>query len=97
MSRNIKDVKGVHGPECIMSEEVTCDNCGVQINAATSVGSLSDEPVPGDASVCWYCGHLSIFEDSSGKLRPPTDKEREELMSNPHIKEILRHVKCQIN
>jgi hypothetical protein len=53
----------------------TCLSCGIQANAATSVGyAPNKKPTPGDVTVCFKCGHIMLFGDKL-ELREPTAKE----------------------
>jgi hypothetical protein len=47
-----------------------CVNCGKIVDAATGAG----KPKPGAFSLCYYCGHLSVFGDDM-LLRQPTSAE----------------------
>lgn len=39
----------------------TCPICGENLNAATQVNNEAVKPEPGDVSVCFVCGEISIF------------------------------------
>jgi hypothetical protein len=66
----------------------TCLKCGKLLDAGTSIiGSKS--PKPGDASICFCCGNLMMF-DSDMSLRHPTDAERRIMMSSPAVKAAIK-------
>lgn len=69
--------------------EVRCSACGNKLNAATHVGPDDPRPTPGDASLCLYCGHLSVFADDL-TLRPLTDAEMYEAAGDPRILKVQR-------
>ena len=47
-----------------------CPECGAVQDSASGIDNDQHLPGPDDASVCLYCGTISIFEiDSSGDLR----------------------------
>jgi len=48
-----------------------CPICGSENDHATGHGA----PKPGDASICLFCGEVSIFAKEGG-LREPTEYER---------------------
>jgi hypothetical protein len=54
------------------------------LDAGTSITG-KEPPRLGDASICFYCGNLMIF-DSDMSLRHPTDAERRVMMNIPAIK-----------
>lgn len=59
-----------------------CLHCGTMLDAATSVTDLENKPDPGDATICFRCGHLMVFaEDLS--LRGLTAKEMYEIAGDP--------------
>jgi hypothetical protein len=62
--------------------EQHCSSCGNKLNAATFVGPDDPPPRPGDASLCLYCGHLSVYGDDL-ILRPLTSAEMYAVAGNP--------------
>jgi uncharacterized OB-fold protein len=60
--------------------ESPCPNCGKVCDAATG----DRDPNPGDASLCLYCGHLTVYDDAL-KMREPTDAETKWLAGNPKL------------
>jgi hypothetical protein len=38
-----------------------CLSCGERSDAATHVGNEEATPIPGDITVCLYCGHVMAF------------------------------------
>lgn len=53
-----------------------CPWCSAANNAHEGA-TPDDQPTPGDRSVCWTCGHVSVFDRSHGQLglRRPTALE----------------------
>jgi hypothetical protein len=55
-------------------ESSPCTNCGKLCDAAAYAGAGEATPSPGDFTICFYCGHLMLFDDRL-HLRDPTDAE----------------------
>lgn len=62
----------------------SCLSCGYKIDAATSVGSTTRKPKPGDFNVCISCGHIAAFADDLS-LRELTDAEMVEVAGNKAV------------
>lgn len=53
--------------------------CGADNDAASHHNAT---PSPGDVSLCWYCGELTVFnEDLTQHI--PSEEEMDEIKSNP--------------
>lgn len=63
-----------------------CASCG-KTNDAASLGKHS--PVPGDISVCLYCGHLQAFADNL-TLRDLTADEMRQVAGDSRILKIQK-------
>jgi len=51
-----------------------------------------DRPRHGDASICWYCRCIAVFENVPGGgvvLRRPTAQELEEMATDPRLESAL--------
>jgi hypothetical protein len=60
-----------------------CLDCGKILDAATD--AFGDEkPAPGDASICFHCGHIMAFADNL-TLRPLTDEEIKQVAGDSKI------------
>ncbi len=66
-----------------------CLGCGAQNNAATETFGEEAIPSEGDASVCIYCGHISIF-NADLTLRNPTDEEIHSIAGDERILKIQK-------
>lgn len=55
-----------------------CLSCGYIISAAFDVEEETDQPRPGDYSICLYCAAMCRF-DNDLNLRPLTKLDMEEL------------------
>ncbi|MCK1670354.1 hypothetical protein [Bradyrhizobium sp. 150] len=64
-----------------------CRDCGELLDGATGVGA--NRPRPGNVSVCFYCGHISVFADDLS-LREPNGEEMREIADNETILAIQR-------
>jgi hypothetical protein len=73
-----------------------CTSCGHPVDAATPVGSVDAAPSPGDATVCFHCGHVMIYADGLS-LRDPTDAEMHELAGDPRIVVINNRLRARNN
>lgn len=60
-----------------------CTNCGKLVDGASSF-ETDRSPRPGDATICVYCGHLMVFDDTM-KLRELNDQEIVELAGDPRL------------
>jgi len=63
---------------------MNCTNCGKLNDVATDSSGSGCTPSAGDLSVCFYCGHLTVFADDL-TLREPTDDEIVELAGLPEL------------
>jgi hypothetical protein len=67
-----------------------CLGCGSKIDGATHVGEDEDSaPDPGSITVCIYCGHIQIYDDTL-KLRELTPEEQIEIAGDARILAIQR-------
>jgi hypothetical protein len=68
-----------------------CPACGEAHPLATSIHPDSqDTPSNGDASLCFECGEVSIFDDRKpGGVRRPTRKEAKEIAGDFDIQAAL--------
>jgi hypothetical protein len=59
--------------------KMTCPHCGKCHDAVTAVQDKVFYPDDGDASVCFDCGKVSIFDSkgNSGSRKPTADEQRE--------------------
>jgi hypothetical protein len=64
-----------------------CPNCGEPNDRASSVDADA-VPESGDASICWYCNHIGIF-NADLTLREPTVEEIDELTSDDRFLRML--------
>ncbi len=60
-----------------------CTNCRRMVRAAHNPFDAS-APTAGDATVCFYCGHIMVFTKAL-QLRDPTDAERLQIAGDPRI------------
>ena len=70
-----------------MSEE--CPRCGKRNNGATDVQGRDLRPSEGDASICVYCGALSVFTGHRLDKRLPSQEETAALLTHPAIRSAL--------
>lgn len=67
-----------------------CPHCGDELNAATAARAEYQTPRDGDASICWMCGKIGIFEDRApGGVRLPTKREQRMLDADEQIQKML--------
>lgn len=67
---------------------VTCA-CGSVQDSFTSADTDA-APRDGDLSICWYCRGFAWYDSSRPDgLRPVTDAERDVLLANPRIRNLL--------
>jgi hypothetical protein len=59
--------------------KMTCPHCGKYHDAVTAVQDKVFYPDDSDASICFDCGKISIFDSKSnnGLRKPTTDEQRE--------------------
>lgn len=71
--------------------KIPCPACGIENDAQTDLDDETNEPEPGDLSICFSCGHLTMFEQRGFGLvgRELTDEERVEVMSDEYVQRIL--------
>jgi hypothetical protein len=67
----------------------TCPWCGHSHELATSIHGDA-VPEPGDITLCMSCGEWSIFSDSAGTLRKPTDAEFSEIGTDKNMQAMRR-------
>jgi len=65
-----------------------CAGCGKPNDMATATVA-GHRPSPGDISICFYCGHISAFDDDL-RLRPLTDAEMREVAGNEKLLRVQR-------
>ena len=72
------------------SNAMSCPHCAKVCDAQSGHGT--QEPVPGDYSLCWGCFRLAIFTRTPAglMLRLPTPEEGKAAMENPQIYAALR-------
>lgn len=51
-----------------------CPNCDEPNDYAGAVDGSDAKPRPGDASICWRCGHLCVFDEDL-RLKNPSDAQ----------------------
>lgn len=70
---------------------LSCPNCRykVDFDGHVDVGSTTD-PEPGDVSICWACGTITIFVQTPEGigLRRMTELEAEVIRSDPDVQAI---------
>ena len=68
-----------------------CPHCGEEHERVTSaVRDGRDRPRDGDATICWECGALGIYEDRApGGIRKPTKHEQRALDRDERVQQIL--------
>lgn len=49
-------------------------DCGEELDSIKCLNEADCTPSPGDVSVCFVCGTISIFDDNLNR-RPPTQEE----------------------
>lgn len=59
-----------------------CPHCG-RVNTHHATANPV-EPSPGDLSLCWKCGGISVFTEDG--IRKPTDEEAAEFDQDPDVK-----------
>ncbi len=62
---------------------MNCPICNHPIDAHTSITGEC-RPVPGDVSICFYCGNIFVFSEAL-ELRDPTPSEWVEINANELI------------
>lgn len=60
-----------------------CLNCGLPLTGALSLHHRN--PRAYDYSVCSKCGHVAVFTNARGGLRPPTDEELVEIAGSKDL------------
>lgn len=63
--------------------ENACPHCGVELNAASLVHG-GGGPRPGDATICYRCAVVMVFDDNLN-LRPLTPREQEKADNDIYI------------
>lgn len=70
-----------------------CTGCGNDLDIVSHAYGPRSTPYPGDVSICYYCGTISIFDDNI-KRRGPTKEEVEKvnalLRKNPFVSDVLK-------
>lgn len=68
-----------------------CPGCGKGLDTASSTDGSDDRPVPGDISVCLYCGTLGEYTAGNPLgIRILTTEERDEVLEgNASLKLVL--------
>lgn len=69
---------------------VNCLKCGKNQNAATGLTNRH-VPKPGDAAICFNCGHIMIYNDEL-KFREVTIEERTRIKSRKDVQILLDFV-----
>lgn len=69
-----------------------CPGCGNKLDAASEGRGEDVKPKPGDFSLCFYCGHYSVFSETL-QLRDPTEEEMLEWVSNEIVLDLQRRRK----
>jgi len=64
-----------------------CPHCG-RTNQVADGPSPESKPEPGDISICWRCGKVSVFAEN-GSTRLPTEEEAAEIQRDPEIRKAL--------
>lgn len=64
-------------------DKFQCLNCGHGLDLATSTTAEHAMPVPGDVSVCVYCGNIAAFEEYG--LRHLTSSEMSEIAGDERV------------
>ena len=64
-------------------DKFQCLNCGHGLDLATSTTAEHATPVPGDVSVCVYCGNIAAFEEYG--LRHLTSSEMSEIAGDERV------------
>lgn len=57
-----------------------CPSCQQRLDAATGIGGRR-RPKPGNVTLCFYCGHILVFDEGL-LLREPTGEEMHEIAGN---------------
>lgn len=66
-----------------------CPNCGYKLDACTATKPGPDvRPSPGDASVCYRCGEILVFDERLRIVRP-TPQQLAELRASKKLWRIL--------
>lgn len=65
---------------------IRCFSCGSR-NDAHDGSRPGDQPRPGDADLCWYCGALGVYEDGPLGLRvvEPDEAQLAEFLASPKV------------
>jgi hypothetical protein len=72
-----------------------CAGCGAPNTGAAPDHGLDVSPKPGHISICFYCGHYSVFDENL-KLRAPTEAEMLEIISDPEVLDMQRRRKREL-
>ena len=76
---NGSEMSGKELPMEEVQKDVLCPWCGDRHDRATEILG-SGSPDDGDATICWTCTNIAVFESSvTGGLRKPNDSEAENL------------------
>lgn len=71
-----------------MEHPSICPYCGQRNDDAAHASGV--RPQDGDATMCWTCRCLGIFEASvPGGVRKPTPQEMAKLMADPDVQKVL--------
>lgn len=59
-----------------------CPYCHREVDAATALDPGANPPVPGDVTMCWFCGHWSTWYPN-GRLGPLSNEQLVAVMTRP--------------
>jgi hypothetical protein len=66
-----------------------CVECGKPLDAATFLMDDKVKPNPGDISICFYCGHMTVFTDDMHR-RELTPEEIHDIAGDPIMLQLQR-------
>lgn len=70
-----------------------CPKCGEMIDGWSETGH-GDKPKPGDASICFYCLAVLVF-DATPKPVLPTPEQAAEIEADPNVQKALKHLRAR--
>lgn len=71
--------------------ETVCPTCRRPNDSAAHASG--EKPRDGDASICWVCGGIGIFDSTAqGRMRQPSEDELAEVMANPDVRRVTQAI-----
>lgn len=73
-----------------------CSKCRETIDVATHMGPDERAPQENDISICWFCGHVTLWR-ADRTLREMTEEERRAILRDPDVAKVLGSILADIS